>query len=415
MTVSGADTTPPDERIWLEALLADRRMRVALYVALGVLLLFRLVQVVAGVTGESWAYDFAAYWQAGERVLAREPIYAAEQLAGPYSPQQPLLYLYPPFLAVLLAPFAAVFESPEQAMCLWFGLGVALTVGAVWSVAAAEGVTGRRERLFQVGAAFALAPVGFELVMGNVHMLLLGLLSGAWLALRRGSPAGDVVGGALIGAAALIKVFPLLLVGWLLLTGRWRAAGAAGAGGVVLALATVPVVGLGPWLDFPRVLTNLGPPQDLWSSLSPTSFLAELIDFGLARLIVAVAAVGLLVWSARRQSAPISFGVAVMLSILIAPTVYPHYLALSVLPLVLAAAHARSAAPVAFAYAGLAIGGQLALLDLAQTPNRILAGVGALAPLALLLRTDAYGARGRPAKIADRPRLPAELAPPGAP
>ena len=44
--------------------------------------------------------------------------------------------------------------------------------------------------------------------MGNVHFLLLWLLTLAWLGIRRGDPGGRWRGGAMVGVAAMIKVFP---------------------------------------------------------------------------------------------------------------------------------------------------------------------------------------------------------------
>jgi len=393
--------------------LAARPTRVGMTVALGVALLFRVGQIIISVDGPAWAYDFSAYWHAGRQILEGGTIYSAEQLAGPYSPQQPFLYLYPPFLGVAMTPLAALFNDYRQAMWLWVAVGCAVFIASVWRLSAAERFTGPSERVFLVGAMFALAPVGFELVMGNVHILLLGVLAAAWLGIRRGTRAGDLAAGVLIGIAVLIKVFPALLIVWLVLTSRVRAALAAVASASLVALATVPIVGLDAWLEYPRVLANLGPPAELWSSLSPTSALTEWIDFGLARAVVAVAALAALIWSARAHSAATSFGVAVMLSILVVPTLYPHYLALAVLPLILAVAQVRSAVPVALAYGAVFVGGQLALLDLSQPVNRVLATVGALSPLVLLFVAGQVRQAGESTRAFDG-TVAADGRPPGA-
>ena len=403
----------PGEEHWLERALELRWLRVTLAVLIALALLFRVAQVLTAAAGPAWGYDFSAYWLAGRHLLAGEPIYTAGQLAGPYSPQQPFVYLYPPFLAAGLMPMAAAFSDYRVAMWLWLGIGCLVLGMSVWLLGRLAGGLSRRTLVILVGLSFALAPVGFELVMGNVHLLLLGLLAGAWLGLRASTRTGDLAAGVLIGTASVIKVFPALLVLWLFLTGRRRAALIALVASVALVLATLPIVGLQAWLDFPRVLTNLGPPPEPWSSISPTTWLSELVGFTPARIVVTVAGLALLFWSARTQTAPLSYGLAVMISILVAPTLYPHYLALAVLPLLLGLLYTRSTVGVTLAYLALFVGGQLALLGLQDPLNRIAASVGALAPLALLI---AVGARSeqesRRDEVPGQPKAAGTVPPP---
>src|SRR6185503_20893551 len=126
-----------------------------------------------------------------------------------------------------------------------------------------------RGRWLLVAAAFAFPPVVGELVLGNVHLLLLGLLTLAWLGLRwsetrdaargeaRGDSRGEWLAGIAVGLATVIKVFPGLVVIWFLLTRRYRAAVGAVVGFAAAALATLPFTGIQPWLDYPTVLANL--------------------------------------------------------------------------------------------------------------------------------------------------------------
>jgi hypothetical protein len=391
-----ADTRPWH---WLSRLLAAPRWRIGLGVVVGLAVIFRIAQVAVASQGRAWGYDFAAYWHAAQRVLDGQPIYTAAQLAGTFSPQEQGAYLYPPLLAAALTPLPLIFEDPRGAMWLWAGLGLAVLIVSVTAMSRREGLGWPVIGLL-VGAAVALPPVGFELVMGNVHLLLVGLLAGAWLGLRGGSRAGALAAGALIGVAALIKVFPLLIVLWLLLARRQLAAlGAVGAI-VALALLSLPVVGLSAWLDYPRVLANLGPPPELWSSVAPVAALAEVVDFAVARLVIAAVGLGLVVWSALRQPAPISFAVAVMVSMLAVPTIYVHYLALAVVPLLLLTLHGRSAIAAALAYIVLMVGSQLALVELQPVAFRALALAGTLAPLVALLLARGQAAWPTPVRAA---------------
>ena len=84
------------------------------------------------------------------------------------------------------------------------------------------------------------------------------------------------------------------------------------------------------------MLLNLGPPNELANALAPTVFLSEVMPRLAARVLVTFVGVAVVVWAARRRSEAVSFGVAVAISVLIAPALYPHYLAILILPILLA-------------------------------------------------------------------------------
>lgn len=361
-------------------LLFDPRVqRSALFLLLAIALVFRFGQFLVFSTQIQWGYDFSAYWQAGRNLLDGEPIYSVAQLAGPYPPQQQYLYLYPPFLAVLAAPLAALFDDYRLAVWAWTAIGFVAAIATVVAVGRREGLITDRGRLaLLVGGAFTIPAVIAELVMGNVHLILLGLFAAAWLGLRHGGRSGEVVAGAAIGAATLIKVFPGLLIVWLVLAGRWRAAAVSVAAIGLLTLATLPFTGLEPWLQYPQVLANLSEPSSTTDALAPTTWLSPVLGFMAARVLVTVAALAVLAWSVRRQAEAVSFAVAVMTSVLIAPALYHHYLAIAVLPFLLALAHARPRWWLALAYGGLLGGKQPGLGDLMWILNRALPTIGAL-------------------------------------
>ena len=175
---------------------------------------------------------------------------------------------------------------------------------------------------------------------------------------------------------------------------RRRAARWAILVAAALALATLPVTGIGPWLDYPIVLANLGPATDTTDTLALTVWLAEFVGFTAARVAVTAVGLGLLVWSARRQSAALSFGVAVMVSVLVAPAVYHHYLALAVLPFLFALAHGVARPWLVAAYLFLFGGDQPGLGAAAWIVNRLVPTLGALASLVGLVRAGPGGRAG---------------------
>lgn len=384
----------------------------ALGVVLLVVLALRAIQFAALTTEIQWGYDFSAYWAAAHRLIDGFSPYTAEQLAGPYAPQQQFLYLYPPPLAAAVTPLANLFPTDYRAAAwVWSAIGALLLVVSIRSLWSSERIAERYPILegrgvwLLVAAAFAFPPVVGELVMGNVHFLLLWLLTLAWLGIRRGDPGGRWRGGAMVGVAAMIKVFPGILLLWAFVWGSARAAIGILIGAGLTMLLTLPTTGKGPWYDYPTVLANLSAPADTRDTLAPTVWLAEWLDFTLARIIVTAIGVAILVWSAwslrqtklgltfdQTQAAKArSFGIAVTVSVLIAPALYHHYLALLVLPLLLGLGAGVPLRYLAVAYFLMWGGQQDALGDLSWVVNRVLPTLGALVLLAGLVLTAPKG------------------------
>jgi glycosyl transferase family 87 len=422
--VAGPAQSPPrDTRgrlasTWGVRLLLEPRFQIVALSLLAIIVLgYRAFQFALLTRAPQFGYDLSAYWLAGSHLLQGMPIYTHEQLAGPYAPQGQYLYLYPPFLAVVFMPLAALFpDSYEPVAWLWAGLGAALLVGVVLWVAVSERLVarsnrllaGHRGRLLLLAAAFAFPPIVGELVLGNVHLELLALFALAWWGVRRADERGLAVAGLAIGAASLVKILPLLVVVWFLATGRWRAALWAVVGAVALIALTLPITGIAPWLEYPTVLANMGRPADATDALAPAVWLGELIGPLPARVLVLLTAVAGTLWSARRQVEAASFGVAIAAATLVAPAVFHHYLAMLALPMLLALAASTPTGWVALAYLGMWGGQQPALGGLSWIVNRLMPAIGALlVPVGLLIwghrRASALATSADRVLPADRP------------
>ena len=186
--------------------------------------------------------------------------------------------------------------------------------------------------------------------------------------------------------AAVIKVFPGIILLWFLLTRRWQGAAFVFVGMVVTVLLSLPFTGTQPWLDYPTVLANLSAPSDTRDTLAPAVWLTPLLGFTGARILVTGLGVLVLVWAARRLDERASFAVAVVVSVLVAPALYQHYLAILVLPFVLGLAGRAVPFAIAAAYLLLWGGQQDALGDLSWVVNRGMPTAGALLLLVALLR-----------------------------
>jgi alpha-1,2-mannosyltransferase len=372
-------------------LLADPRLQRAILVVLaGVLVLYRAIALL-DVEPARWGFDFAWYWGASSNLLHGLPIYSAQQLAGPYSPQGQEGFLYPPPLAALVIPLALVFPTNMAgAGLVWSVLGAVAAGAGLLLIVRTDRLGERYPLLAGSGvalllvAAFALPPVIDEFINGNVHLFLVALLAAAWWGVARSDASdgadarGDRVAGIAVGIATVIKLFPGVLVLWFLLTGRRRAAGWSVVGAVALTLVTLPLTGIQPWLDYPRVLANLGAPIDATNSMAPTIWLAPWLGFTVARVVVTVIGLGVVVWAAHTLDARRGFALTVAVAVLVTPALWSHYLTVLLVPLTLALGAGVSLAWLAVVYVLLSAQKQAGLGDYAWITIRAMPTAGAL-------------------------------------
>jgi alpha-1,2-mannosyltransferase len=380
-------------------LLAKPRVRltIVVFVAL-IVVVYRAYQLAYLTTQPQWGYDLSFYWTAAQHLIHGEPIYSLAQLSGPYAPQGQDGFLYPPPFAALMIPLAAVTPDARAAEWIWSTFGIAIVLITVTALLRSERLGEQFSMLrgrggwLLVAAAFAFPPVIGELSIGNVHLVLLGLFTLAWLGIRRGDLPGDAMAGIGLGAAALIKVFPGVLLVSLLATRRYRAAVAMVVAAAALVVVTLPFTGIEPWLQYPRVLGNLSAVYDTRDTISPAIWLAPYLGFGVARWLVLGIGVVIVVWSAWRRGGrdavpALSFATAVVVSVLIAPNVFHHYLAIFVLPMILGLAAGVRLRWLALAYLLMSGGQQPAFGELAWIVNRVLPTAGALVLLGTLALT----------------------------
>lgn len=196
-----------------------------LLVLLGVVLLPGAAIALADLVPLPVQLDFASYYLAAHAIAQGQSPYdlaTLEGLAAAHGGLPAVAYLYPPALAVLLRPLA---ELPFPTVnLLWFGLNLLwLFLAVVWIVR----LVPLPRRLLGLACLVAiLTPaVHHTLELGQVNALLLVLISGALLAIGRQPRSAwlDLVGGALLACATMIKPFPAVLVIVLVARRRVRA------------------------------------------------------------------------------------------------------------------------------------------------------------------------------------------------
>ena len=147
--------------------------------------------------------DFDVYRTAAERARHAEPLY--READGHYQ------FKYLPAFALAMVPFALV--DREAAKALWFALCAGLLTAFIrWCIA---GLPERRRSesiLIALTALFMIKFYAHELTLGQTNIVLGTLLVGGLLAAQVDQP---VLAGILMGAAAFIKPYALLMLPWL--------------------------------------------------------------------------------------------------------------------------------------------------------------------------------------------------------
>ena len=182
------------------------------------------------VATNRWAVpsDEHAYWLASQRLLHGQPLYdPSATIVTPYA------YWYPPVLAQVLAPVAAVLPS-EAFTAAW----TVLLLVCIWFLAG-------RSPLGAL-ALIAFLPVAVELWFRNIHLVLAVLVV---LGLRRWP--------ALFAVGASIKLAPGLGIVYLAARGRWRDASLATAVGIAILVVSI-VVSPDAWRQFADILSARG-------------------------------------------------------------------------------------------------------------------------------------------------------------
>lgn len=153
-----------------------------------------------------------------------------QEVVQRYGVAEAITFVYPPFFAVLLKPFA--YFSYETAYRLWSALTVLLTFASVGICLRLGGrkLSAELAVIVAVGL-FSYSPFFFELVVGQVASLLLFLCAlGAWLLVRE----RDWGSAFCFAVATMIKMTPILAVPLLAMHRKWKWLAAYGCWMIVL-------------------------------------------------------------------------------------------------------------------------------------------------------------------------------------
>jgi Glycosyltransferase family 87 len=296
--------------------------------------------------------DFSVYYASGLAVREHRDPYTTDfdrVAPGLNLKTDPVHYATdPPTFLLCVEPLTLL--SLGQAFWLWTALNLAALVASLLLLLRGSGLP--------VWTALALAalvvlypPVGESLFWGQnkIFVLLMLVLMMRWMA-----GGHDAAAGLILGIAVLLRGFPLLMVGYLVLRRRWRAIVYTVISIVVGALLTFAILGVSHTLSFSngfRLVTKLrflASPTNVslgafvsrmyWYSLGAHSGISNSIRL----VLVAVAQIGLLAVTAGatvkwRDTVDLdwrAFSLWVVTSVMLSPTAWLHYLVLILIPLI---------------------------------------------------------------------------------
>jgi Glycosyltransferase family 87 len=256
----------------------------------------------------------------------------------------------PPTFLLCFEPLTLL--SPHRAFWAWTAINaLSFLVALILLLRCTPGLS--RDATMAIAAiAILYPPVPDHLIWGQNKMLVLLMLV---LMLRWMQQGRDAAAGWILAFASLLRAFPLLLAGYLLLTKRWRVLTHLIAGLVVGGLVTIAFVGVGRSFSFlraPGYLTEqwrealpgniaVGPSVSrlFWYffgiHLSTTQEWVRRIFSCLAQLaVIAFTIKATLSRASDEEQMGRLFSLWIMAAILLSPTSWFYYLVLLTIPLV---------------------------------------------------------------------------------
>ena len=243
-------------------------------------------------------------------------------------PGPPVLYLYPPPLAVLLAAVTSLATPTVEAG--WWILRVGLLAVGCAAMPVPRWVRGAVLLLLAVSY-----PTLIDLNLGNVSLLVLVTSCLAWRWLDR--PASGVATALAMALRPTLIVVPI----WWLIRRRWQVVASTVGSGVLLIVLTLPFVGIGGYTDYLTVVRNLSNVTGVTHNVDLASA-ALLLGLGpgiVQPALIVQHGVGLGAFGlALPQSREVGFVMVTVASLLLAPLIWVHYLVVLALPAALLAA-----------------------------------------------------------------------------
>lgn len=225
----------------------DSRLRLAIAGSAVMLVMFAInfarIFLPAEIAAGDAQQDYAAFYGAAKAALAGAGgnLYEPRIFQEAIGAETTLLWLYPPPMLFVLAPFGFLPYGMAKLCWVAASLACAFAIGRL--------TTGSNA----VGALTAISPAAFAtLFVGQVSAFFaLLLVSGMLLANKR-----PLLAGACFAVLTLKPQYGLLVIPFLIVTRAWKAMGAAAAFSILMILLSTAVFGAEMWRAFFDSLIN---------------------------------------------------------------------------------------------------------------------------------------------------------------
>ncbi len=197
------------------------------------------------------------------------------------------VYEYPPTFLLLPAALGQVATGFPAFRLLWFVLNAVVVAFAMLRVARALPPPAARRALLLAPLAWVSLPTLSALQKGNVQLMIIALAMLAMLLFERRQFAA---GGALLAFAIVSKLFPGLLLVYLIVRRQWRAVAWTAAMGVLLVVLSLAVVGARQYVAFADHLPGLVGGEAFPAFRNPS---AMAINFSIPGLVFKLKLLGL--------------------------------------------------------------------------------------------------------------------------
>jgi alpha-1,2-mannosyltransferase len=275
--------------------------------------------------------DFQVYRMGGQHVLVGN-LYSAEITVL----DQHLLFTYAPLAAILFWPLSRLPIFAGQA--IWDAIDlVALTALIAVSIAAARSRSvvrsdWRTALVLLAPIGFLLYPVRYDLALGQINVVLV-LMIVADLTTGVSWRARELPKGVLVGAAAAIKLTPLIFIPYLVATRQWRPARNAT---LTFVLATGAMFAVSPrasWLYFTKDAfdaARVGPAdrldnQTLHAAIARAHLSVPPALFDLISLLVLCVGIAVAAAAYRRSSNMLGILVCAATGLMLSPISWFHH------------------------------------------------------------------------------------------
>jgi len=279
--------------------------------------------------------DFDIYRMGAGHVFGRD-LYSVRLSRALMGGSPGMRFTYPPFAALLFVPYSWLPVRAGQVVWSLLNLTALLAVAAL-SIRGARPQWSRRTA-FGI-AALALLPVlrlnplALTLALGQVNIVItLLILADLTCTLRLGS--WQLPRGIGVGAAAAVKLTPLIFIPFLLVTRQFRAAATAVGTFLLCSLGTLAVAPHSSWLYWSteifddRRSGNLRyiSDQNLASALQRlTGGPAAPLLLGLLTALFACGGLALAAWAYRASSALLAISLCAATGLIISPVSWVHH------------------------------------------------------------------------------------------